>query len=133
MVIVPYNDAITYTTKDGSQIRELMNSANSSARKQSLAEATVAPGATTMEHYHAQTEEIYYILQGDGRMRLNGEEFAVTIGDSIAIPPGSRHNITNIGETPLVFLCCCAPPYSHDDTFLVQTNTTTEAQRHREF
>jgi hypothetical protein len=36
-------------------------------------------------------------------------------GDAILIPPGAWHQIT--AEVELVFLCCCAPPYAHEDTF----------------
>ncbi|MCL4192955.1 MAG: cupin domain-containing protein, partial [Thermoguttaceae bacterium] len=39
-------------------------------------------------------------------------------GDAVAIPPGARHQITNTGSSLLTFLCCCAPPYEHDDTLL---------------
>jgi mannose-6-phosphate isomerase-like protein (cupin superfamily) len=53
-------------------------------------------------------------------MYLEDEARAVTVGDAIAIPPGRKHYIRNTGSTPLVFLCCCAPGYSHDDTVLVE-------------
>lgn len=109
----------SFTTKDGSEIRELLAHRNSCIRKQSLAEARVPPGARTTPHYHPQTEEIYYILSGTARMRIGDETTAVGPGDAIAIPPGQIHHITNTGQTPLVFLCCCAPGYEHADTVLV--------------
>ena len=62
-----------FTTKDGSEIRELLAQRNSVIRKQSLAEARLLPGARTTPHCHPQTEEIYYILEGAGRMQI-GEE-----------------------------------------------------------
>jgi mannose-6-phosphate isomerase-like protein (cupin superfamily) len=34
------------------------------------------------------------------------------------IPPGTRHKLWNTGPEPLKLLCCCAPPYSHEDTVL---------------
>ena len=109
----------SFTTKDGSEIRELLAHRNSCIRKQSLAEARVAPGASTTSHYHPQTEEIYYILAGAGQMRLGEEMQTVGPGDAIAIPPGQVHSITNTGRTTLKFLCCCAPGYEHSDTVLV--------------
>ena len=33
-----------------------------------------------------------------------------------ATPPGAWHTFENDGNSELRFLCCCAPPYSHDDT-----------------
>ena len=47
-----------FITKDGSEIRELLAHRNSAIRNQSLAEARLAPGASTQEHFHAKTEEI---------------------------------------------------------------------------
>jgi mannose-6-phosphate isomerase-like protein (cupin superfamily) len=109
-----------FTTKDGSEIRELLAHRNSCIVKQSLAEARLSPGQQTTPHYHIQTEEIYYILAGRGQMQLDGEEREVATGDAIAIPPGSVHTITNTGGEMLKFLCCCAPAYAHEDTVLVE-------------
>lgn len=109
-----------FTTKDGSEIRELLAHRNSCIRNQSLAEARLPPGATTTPHYHPNTEEIYYILTGRGRMRIGTETADVVPGDAIAIPPGQTHQIKNTGSEALVFLCCCAPAYEHADTVLVE-------------
>jgi mannose-6-phosphate isomerase-like protein (cupin superfamily) len=86
--------------------------------KQSLAEARLAPGASTAPHYHRVTEEIYYITHGSGEMRIAEETRPVQPGDAIAIPPGEIHTIRNTGEETLRFLCCCAPGYEHADTVL---------------
>ncbi len=109
-----------FITKDGSQIRELLAYRNSVIRNQSLAEATLAAGAATREHYHPKSEEIYYILSGAGRMKLDGELRDVGPLDAIAIPPGARHKIWNTGSAPLVLLCCCVPAYENDDTVMVE-------------
>src|SRR5262245_4989808 len=53
-----------FTTKDGSEIRELLAHRNSCIRRQSLAQARLPPGTSTTPHYHPDTEEIYYILSG---------------------------------------------------------------------
>lgn len=109
-----------FTTKDGSEIRELLAHRNSCIRQQSLAEARVAVGTITTAHYHPRTEEIYYILSGTGRMRMGDEHRDVGPGDAIAIPPGTIHQIENNGSVELKFLCCCAPGYEHEDTVLVE-------------
>jgi mannose-6-phosphate isomerase-like protein (cupin superfamily) len=118
MDVVNQRDAVPFTTVDGSTIRELLAHRNSAIRQQSLAEARLAPGAATIPHHHAVTEEIYYILAGAAAMTIDGETRAVGPGDAIAIPPGRRHTIRNTGPVELVFLCTCAPGYEHADTFL---------------
>jgi mannose-6-phosphate isomerase-like protein (cupin superfamily) len=109
-----------FTTKDGSEIRELLAHRNSCIRNQSLAEARLPPGRCTTPHFHPHTEEIYYILEGHGRMQIGAETADVGPGDAIAIPPGATHQIHNTGQQTLVFLCCCAPGYEHADTVLVE-------------
>lgn len=121
-VITSRSSVAAFTTKDGSTIREIMASRNTGGviQKQSLAEATLEPGSATTPHYHPQTEEIYYILQGAGFVRVGyGEGRTVSPGDCVAIAPGAPHQITNTHAEPLVFLCCCAPPYTHEDTVLI--------------
>lgn len=107
-----------FITKDGSEIRELLAHRNSIIRNQTLAEARLPPGAATIPHHHVKSEEIYYILEGQGRMRIGDETRTVGVGDAIAIPPGAIHQITNLGHAVLKFLCCCAPGYEHEDTVL---------------
>jgi len=117
--VVNRDRSAPFITKDGSEIRSILDPTNSTAVNQSLAEATLPPGAETEEHYHPRTEEIYYILRGRGLMTLEGEGREVGPGDGILILPGTRHRIRNIGKESRVFLCCCSPPYSHQDTILV--------------
>ncbi len=104
-------DAQPFTTRDGSTIRELMHT-----EAQSLAEATLAPGQATQRHYHRASEELYYLLEGSGELEIDGETRDVAAGDAVLIPPGGRHQII-AGKSGARFLCCCAPPYGHDDTY----------------
>ena len=105
-----------FTTKDGSTIRELLGLTTAPVRSQSLAEATLAPGQATERHYHAESEEFYYVLDGAAEMEIDGECSSVGVGDAIVIPAGARHQIT-AGDAELRFLCCCSPPYRHEDTY----------------
>lgn len=104
-----------FTTVDGSTIRSILDRTNAPVQQQSLAEASLPAGASTTRHYHRVSEEIYFILEGAGLMELDGETSAVGPGDAILIPAGAWHTIT--AGPALRFLCCCAPPYSPDDTF----------------
>ena len=131
-----------FTTKDGSAIRSIetrslptslaathrgfafyvpfpkssvLDRTNAPVQNQSLAEARVPAGGRTERHYHKVAEELYFILEGAGEIELNGERRKVRRGDAILIPPGAWHTI--VATEPLRFLCCCAPPYSHEDTY----------------
>lgn len=112
-------DATPYVTRDGSIIRELMHPAVHGNRNQSLAEAEVPPGCVTLLHRHPLSEELYHVTAGQGLMTLGNATFAVGPGDTVHIAPGTPHRIANTGDVPLLVLCCCAPPYAHDDTDLL--------------
>ena len=114
-----YKDIKPYVTKDGSIIRELMHPNIHNNKNLSLAEAIVPINCQTLIHKHKKSEEIYYIITGKGIMTLGDKNFTVTKGDTIYIAPNTPHKIKNIGTEPLKILCCCAPPYSHEDTVLL--------------
>jgi len=120
MEIVRRDSVPAFVAPDKAIIRELAASRNSSAKKQSLAEATIAVGDSVTEHYHKVTEEFYYILSGTGLMKINDEEEQVHPGDTVIILPGMRHKITNNGTVPLVLLACCSPEWTAEDQVLAE-------------
>ncbi len=121
MDVVNRNSVPVFITKDTSTIREILAPRNSSVLEQSLAEATLPVGAATIAHYHPKTEEIYYLLQGQALMCVEDERRAISEGDAVAIPAGKRHQIKNVGKIELLFLCCCVPAYSDEDTVFCDT------------
>jgi quercetin dioxygenase-like cupin family protein len=104
-------DAAPFVTKDGSTIREYFRS-----DAQSLAEASLEPGRATKRHYHAESEEIYLIVEGGGELEVDGDRRQVGAGDAIRIPPGAWHELT-AGDDGVRLLCCCVPPYADTDTY----------------
>ena len=116
MIVRSLAEAEPFTTADGSTIRELLGLPTAPVRNQSLAEALLGPGQATERHYHAESEEIYYLVEGEAELELDGERRRLGVGDAVLIPPGARHQI-RAGERSVRFLCCCAPAYRHEDTF----------------
>ena len=115
MEVRALQDQPPFTTKDGSTIRSLLDLSNAPVSKQSLAEASLPAGGSTQRHWHQDSEEFYFLLEGRGVMEIDGESREVGPGDAILIPPGAWHQLT--ATEPLRLLCCCAPPYRHEDTF----------------
>lgn len=114
------DEARPFTTLDGSTIREVAGRASLPSENQSLAEATVPVGAETQAHFHRTSEELYLFTQGMGRIRVGDEEREIRAGDCVVLPPGTEHKLWNTGDEDLKLLCCCAPPYSHDDTVITE-------------
>lgn len=104
-----------FRTADGSEIRSILDRTNAPVAHQSLAEARLPAGAATRRHYHRSSEEFYFVLEGRGLMEVDGVEAEMGPGDAVLIPPGAWHQLT--ARSPMRFLCCCSPPYSHEDTF----------------
>ncbi len=115
MTVLPLEAQPPFTTKDGSTIRSILDRTNAPVQKQSLAEARVPAGGATQRHYHKLAEEFYFILEGRGTIEIDGESREVATGDAILIPAGAWHTIA--AAEALRFLCCCAPPYAHEDTY----------------
>jgi len=104
-----------FTAGDACRLRELLNArTDGRAYRYSLAHATVPAGQTTIPHALA-TSEVYYVLAGTGRMRIDGEVAAVGPGDAIDIPPGAVQCIESVGPGDLVFLCIVDPAWRAED------------------
>lgn len=118
-MLTRYRNQPPFETRDGSEIRELMHPAVHGNVNQSLAEARVAPEQRTALHWHRASEELYHVTAGEGLMTLGDDRFPIATGDTVAIAPRTAHCVENTGTEPLVILCCCSPPYSHEDTELL--------------
>lgn len=68
------------------------------------------PKGYVAPHSHKIQEQIYYILEGEGLMEVDGERYVVKPHDHIFIPPGVEHAIYNSGLVDLVFLVITTPP-----------------------
>ena len=80
----------------------------------SIARARVAPGTTTQLH-SLNVDERYLVISGRGIARVGDlEAEEVGPGDVVAIPSGTPQQITNDGESDLVFYCVCSPRFSPD-------------------
>ncbi len=107
-----------YRTLDGSMVWELVRPEDG-ARNVSLARALRDADQRTAAHLHRTSEEIYYVLSGEGVVVVGGQRHQVRPGDAVIIPPGMEHFAVAVGG-PLEILCVCAPPYQHEDTELLE-------------
>jgi mannose-6-phosphate isomerase-like protein (cupin superfamily) len=64
-------------------------------------------------HYHKRMTEIYYILEGEGAVELNGENVPVRPGTTLMIKPGTMHR----GKGRMRLLVICVPPFDEKDEF----------------
>lgn len=96
---------------------ELINARTSGSTKVSFAKLIIKPGQKSRRHYHKQTEEIYYILSGSGKVRIRDEQFDVGPGYAMLMPIGVSHQITNTSDEDLIFVCADAPVFDESDVY----------------
>jgi mannose-6-phosphate isomerase-like protein (cupin superfamily) len=105
---------------DGAIIRELASPRNSGLTRHSLAEIRHPPGTASIEHCHTQSEEVYYVLDGQGTVRIDGETWHVEPGDVIVIVPGQHHKVWQRGDVDLTMLVTCSPAYSVQEVIFTE-------------
>ena len=100
---------------DKTMIRELLHPKNDDiSLAYSLAHASLPEGTSSLPHL-LRGSEVYYLLEGQGRMHIDGEMKDLREGDFVYIPPGAHQHIENIGKGELRFLCIVAPAWSEEE------------------
>ena len=67
-----------------------------------FSQAIFAPGQIATNHYHRDMCEVFFVESGEGKICVDGREFALTPGTCIAIEINEEHEITNTGESNLI-------------------------------
>lgn len=88
----------------GTTIRWVIDEAHDGAPNYALRVIEVAPGGHTPRHAHPYEHE-NFVIEGQGRVLLNGQWHEVGPGSVIFVPAGMEHTYENTGETPFRFLC----------------------------
>lgn len=68
-----------------------------------------SPRGRTPPNVHRTAHEMFFVLAGDGRVRVDGEWIPITKGDALMIKPGTEHVVENIGRGKLYCLTCMVP------------------------
>jgi quercetin dioxygenase-like cupin family protein len=71
----------------------------------------LAPGQASTRHRHRDQEELYVLLEGSGRVRIDaGEPLTLSPLDTLLIEPGSTRQLFNDTEADQLWLVVGAPP-----------------------
>jgi mannose-6-phosphate isomerase-like protein (cupin superfamily) len=95
----------------------LLDAGDLGSRNLAVTWVDVPPGAEQRAHSHADSEQVYVIVRGSGRMHVAGDSEQVGEGDLIFIPPGAEHGILNDGSEDLVYISAAAPPVSMEELY----------------
>ncbi|MFJ7125769.1 cupin domain-containing protein [Streptomyces sp. NPDC098101] len=94
--------------------------------------ASIPPGGVSGEHRHTRTEELYFLLSGEGEMYLDGTPHAVSAGSLILTGLGTVHGLVNTGTTRLDWLVAeIRSPHTSGALRGRTTNPSGDAPRRR--
>jgi quercetin dioxygenase-like cupin family protein len=95
----------------GRQLSWLVAPGALSANHCSACMIRVAPGDKVWPaHSHPNGEEVIYIIQGAGRVLVEGEVARVQSGTTVLFPRGAVHMLHNTGGEEMKVMCFFAPP-----------------------
>ena len=109
-----------FTTLDGSTIREIAGRATLLSRNQEISPRRPCHRAARRSLAHHRSLRALLLHRRRGRLRVAGEWRDVGQSDCAVLPAQCRAQAREPSTEPLVLLCCCAPPYSHEDTVLTE-------------
>src|SRR4051812_14946928 len=102
-------------TSEGGSTNPLAAAHTPGGREVSLRHVPLLPGRAHDRHNHPESDEILYILAGEGdQMVDDGEPQRVRPGDTVFIPKGAFHSTINTGYEPMVILAIYAPAGAED-------------------
>ena len=83
---------------------------------QGVAEPGVSIGLAVVQdriklHYQKVSDEIYYVLHGEGELTVGNETRRLRTGDTAAIPKGKVHGFVNTGGEPCLILFASGPKF----------------------
>jgi mannose-6-phosphate isomerase-like protein (cupin superfamily) len=94
-----------------------MDAGDLGSRNLTVTWVDVPPGAEQRAHSHPDSEQIYVIVRGEGRMMVAGDEQDVGEGDLVFIPPATSHGIVNRGSETLIYVSAASPPVSMEELY----------------
>ncbi|MEJ7695093.1 MAG: cupin domain-containing protein [Candidatus Limnocylindrales bacterium] len=100
--VVPLEDVPPINLPGGSWSRVLLNE-DRVASTSALGFSSFAAGTSTAMLSHS-TEELAYVLTGQGELRLDGKTVPYSAGSALFIPAGVWHAVANTGDTPVTMV-----------------------------
>lgn len=103
-------DALATMVFDWGSIKWLVSPRHIDGAKSTLGEVVINPGRGHDRHSHPASDEVIYVIDGEGTQMVNDEEpFTIAAGDTVHIPAGVPHATTNTGWRTLRLIVTYTP------------------------
>lgn len=104
-------DSIISLVNPGVVSRQLLNPENSTSERVTITEVHLEIGAKQSRHSHEASEQIWYAIQGSGKLLLkDNQEKDFKAGDVVRFTDKEIHGLFNDGEVKFIYISVTAPP-----------------------
>ncbi len=86
---------------------------------------SIPPGGEIGSEVHPDTDQVLYLVEGEGKVVLNGEEASFKVGDLVLVHAGIEHNFITIGDIPMKIITMYSPPH-HPEGTIHETKSDAE-------
>ena len=95
----------------GGTLKRMFNPETAGTKQMTFTVGYFTPGEGLKPHIHPESEEVYYVVKGEGTVYIGEEGDSIPVSPDIAIyiPPGELHGVENTGADRLVICFFVAP------------------------
>lgn len=119
----PYSDKSTYFSRSWGSYEDLVEEIDYRVRR-----LVVNPGKTIYEHKHEKRNESWTIIKGFAKITLDGESTVYTANQTVTVLRGQTHQISNVGDMPLVMVETSTGEILHQDMKSTKDGQVNEAE-----
>lgn len=120
-----FNENLLKITKENTNFRKVLYT----GPKSQLVVMNIPPGEDIGEETHETTDQILFVVAGEGEAILNEESQKVRAGDAVFVSAGTKHNFKNIGNSDLKLYTVYSPP-AHKDGTVHPTKKEADVEEH---
>ena len=99
------NEAVAPKFYEWGAVKWVIDDAEAPGTRQSFGVVYIHPGKTNPTHWHTTAQEVVHMLQGECEIRTDDGTVTLRAGQTLYIPVGARHELTNRGWEPAVYVC----------------------------
>ena len=114
MEILKKNDSPRYIRKEGIKSYLLASPVTCNSTHLTTTLVELEPGGKQRVHKH-EPEQVYFIIDGTGKMTVGDEHQIVNSDDCIFIPSNEAHGLENIGESKLRYFSAAYPSFTKEE------------------
>lgn len=103
MKIVNLHDLSTQPVSHNPEIKKkVLFSKGELPHLTNFSQAVFAPNQIATSHRHLDMCEVFFVIAGEGVIRINNCDYALTPGVCVAVEAGEEHEIINTGTDELI-------------------------------